>query len=102
MVVAFFFFSLVRLRPTPPAHPTRPTPPAQAGKALNERAALVRIQFRAPARPLLARADADRMRNEIVVRLQPDEAIYMKVVVKQPGLEQGASISELDLDYKAR
>lgn len=102
-----FFLFLPRaadgaLSPTARPHPHTPPPLPQAGKALNERAALVRIQFRAPARPLLARADADRMRNEIVVRLQPDEAIYMKVVVKQPGLESGASISELDLDYKSR
>ena len=32
------------------------------------------------------------MRNELVVRLQPDEAIYLKMVVKKPG---GWAISHL-------
>lgn len=36
------------------------------------------------------------------VRLQPDEAIYMKIVVKKPGLEMDTIVSELDLSYKAR
>lgn len=29
--------------------------------------------------------DSRGMRNELVVRLQPDEAIYLKMVVKKPG-----------------
>ena len=74
----------------------------KAGKALNERAALVRIQFRPPPRPLVDRALADRMRNELVVRLQPREAIYMKVAVKRPGLDPHAAMAELDLDYADR
>jgi hypothetical protein len=36
------------------------------------------------------------------VRLQPDEAIYMKIVVKKPGLEMDSIVSELDLSYKQR
>jgi glucose-6-phosphate 1-dehydrogenase len=36
------------------------------------------------------------------VRLQPDEAIYMKIVVKKPGLEMESIVSELDLSYKQR
>lgn len=74
----------------------------KAGKALNERAALVRIQFRPPARPLVDRGLADTMRNELVVRLQPREAIYMKVAVKRPGLDPHAAMAELDLDYADR
>ena len=74
----------------------------KAGKALNAREALVRIQFRPPARPLVDRGQADRMRNELVVRLQPREAIYMKVAVKRPGLDPHAAMAELDLDYADR
>jgi len=47
-------------------------------------------------------AAADRLRNELVLRLQPDEAIYMKLVVKKPGLDPTPVISELDLDYNRR
>ena len=112
----------------------------KAGKALNERAVVVRFQFKAPPRPLLANASevasalagggsggssagegagagearhqqqqgalppaaADRLRNELVLRLQPDEAIYLKLVVKKPGLDPTPVISELDLDYHRR
>lgn len=41
-------------------------------------------------------------RNEIVFRLQPDEAAYVKLLVKNPGLEMGAEVSEMELDYKTR
>ena len=105
----------------------------KAGKALNERVCVVRFQFKAPPRPLLANASsvasalsggdstgpaaaaaagrqqgalppaaADRLRNELVLRLQPDEAIYLKLVVKKPGLDPTPVISELDLDYNRR
>jgi glucose-6-phosphate 1-dehydrogenase len=36
------------------------------------------------------------------MRLQPDEAIYMKLAVKQPGLEMQPVVSEMDLSYKQR
>lgn len=36
------------------------------------------------------------------MRLQPDEAIYMKIVVKDPGLEMRPTVSEMDLSYKQR
>lgn len=50
----------------------------KAGKALNERKADIRIQLREP--PLfIFTGDSHYQRNELVVRLQPDEAIYAKV-----------------------
>ena len=36
------------------------------------------------------------------MRIQPDEAIYMKMVLKKPGLEMDAIVSEMDLSYKQR
>lgn len=44
----------------------------RAGKALSERKAEVRLQLRPPAHFIFP-GDADAMRNEIVIRLQPDE-----------------------------
>ena len=44
----------------------------RAGKALSERKAEVRLQLRAPPHFIFP-GDADAMRNEIVIRLQPDE-----------------------------
>ena len=50
----------------------------KAGKALNERKVEIRIQFRPPAAELTS--DLNPLRNELVIRLQPDEAVYMKMV----------------------
>eukprot|EP00891_Asterochloris_glomerata_P006826 jgi/Astpho2/6826/Aster-06502 len=72
----------------------------KAGKALNERKAEIRIQFKPPAADM--NTDLDSLRNELVVRLQPDEAVYMKMVVKKPGLEATPVVSEMDLTYKER
>ncbi|KAG4927104.1 hypothetical protein JHK85_053590 [Glycine max] len=41
-------------------------------------------------------------RNEFVIRLQPSEAMYMKLTVKKPGLEMETVQSELDLSYRQR
>lgn len=50
-----------------------------AGKALNERKAEIRIQFKQPGHNLFP----DSVRNELVVRIQPNEAIWMKVNAKK-------------------
>ena len=41
-------------------------------------------------------------RNELVLRLQPNEAVYMKTNVKMPGLSTVAGQVEMDLSYKTR
>jgi glucose-6-phosphate 1-dehydrogenase len=41
-------------------------------------------------------------RNEFVIRLQPSEAMYMKLTVKMPGLDMSTVQSELDLSYGQR
>ena len=41
-------------------------------------------------------------RNELVIRLQPNEAMYLKVMTKEPGMSFEPVESELDLTYKAR
>lgn len=72
----------------------------KAGKALNERKVEIRIQFRPPAAELTS--DLNPLRNELVIRLQPDEAVYMKMVVKKPGQDNTPIMSEMDLTYKER
>jgi len=59
----------------------------KAGKGLNERLCEVRINFKPPPGALY-----DVPGNELVMRIQPDEAIYFKVQNKRPGLD----MSELD------
>lgn len=71
----------------------------KAGKALDERKAEVRIQFRQPVNGLFK----DKMsNNELVMRVQPNEAVYLKMTTKKPGLEGGVVHTELDLSYKDR
>ncbi|KAJ7545096.1 hypothetical protein O6H91_09G107200 [Diphasiastrum complanatum] len=72
----------------------------RAGKALDSRKAEIRVQFRdAPGDIFKCKKQG---RNEFVMRLQPSEAMYMKLTVKQPGLEMSATQSELDLSYHQR
>ncbi|KAL2943304.1 Glucose-6-phosphate 1-dehydrogenase cytoplasmic isoform 2 [Bienertia sinuspersici] len=72
----------------------------KAGKALNSRKAEIRVQFKdVPGDIFKCKKQG---RNEFVMRLQPSEAIYMKLMVKQPGLEMSTVQSELDLSYKQR
>jgi glucose-6-phosphate 1-dehydrogenase len=70
----------------------------KAGKALNEAKVEVRIQFRNVAGNLYSSA----IRNELVMRVQPDEAVYIKFNNKMPGLSYQTIQTELDLTYQQR
>lgn len=68
----------------------------KCGKALNERKAEVRIQYHQVPGGIFGK---DLKRNELVIRVQPGEAIYAKMCLKTPGLAFGVQGSELDLTY---
>ncbi len=70
----------------------------RAGKALDNSKVEVRVQFKEVARGIFN----DITRNELVMRIQPDEAIYMKINNKSPGLQNKTTITELDLTYSKR
>eukprot|EP00899_Mesostigma_viride_P002957 jgi/Mesvir1/12662/Mv02211-RA.1 len=72
----------------------------KAGKALNNRRAEIRIQFRhVPGNLYKSRfSDIDRATNELVIRIQPEEAIYLKINNKVPGL--GMQLDRMNLDLK--
>uniref|UniRef100_A0A0D6R4N7 Glucose-6-phosphate 1-dehydrogenase n=1 Tax=Araucaria cunninghamii TaxID=56994 RepID=A0A0D6R4N7_ARACU len=72
----------------------------KAGKALNSRKAEIRVQFKDMPGDIFRCNKHGR--NEFVIRLQPSEAMYMKFMVKQPGLEMSTTQSELDLSYRQR
>lgn len=79
----------------------------RAGKALNERKSEIRVQFKkSPGSghlfPGVGATEHGLERNELVLRLQPNEAVYMKVNIKSPGLAGDPVVSELDLSYKTR
>ncbi|CAA7039890.1 unnamed protein product [Microthlaspi erraticum] len=77
----------------------------KAGKALHTRRAEIRVQFRHVPGNLYNRStgcDLDKTTNELVIRVQPDEAIYLKINNKVPGLGMRLDRSNLNLLYSAR
>eukprot|EP00161_Ancyromonas_sigmoides_P009372 TRINITY_DN2329_c0_g1_i1.p1 TRINITY_DN2329_c0_g1~~TRINITY_DN2329_c0_g1_i1.p1 ORF type:complete len:544 (-),score=285.33 TRINITY_DN2329_c0_g1_i1:8-1639(-) len=72
----------------------------KAGKALNERKTEVRIQFKPPRTQVFD--PATLARNELVLRVQPKEAVYMKIVSKRPSLADKLIETELDLSFGDR
>eukprot|EP00472_Partenskyella_glossopodia_P014369 CAMPEP_0197542034 /NCGR_PEP_ID=MMETSP1318-20131121/67489_1 /TAXON_ID=552666 /ORGANISM="Partenskyella glossopodia, Strain RCC365" /LENGTH=592 /DNA_ID=CAMNT_0043101271 /DNA_START=21 /DNA_END=1799 /DNA_ORIENTATION=+ len=66
-----------------------------AGKALDERKCEVRIRFKAEESRIFGQLGT----NELVIRIQPDESIYFKINVKEPGLDVAVSPQVLDLSY---
>lgn len=97
----------------------------RCGKALNEQKAEIRIQFDDVPGPLFGPSDFDESdssgvttsasprlipenecdrlaRNELVLRVQPNEAVYMKLMVKRPGHGMHPMLSDLDLSYASR
>lgn len=73
----------------------------KAGKALESKAVRIRIQFHEEVRPFLNHTQ----RNELVICAQPNEAMYMKITTKTPGLGKeliDTHQTELDLTYHSR
>ncbi|KAL9241197.1 hypothetical protein vseg_015334 [Gypsophila vaccaria] len=77
----------------------------KAGKALNTKRAEIRVQFRHVPGNLYKKnfgTDLDKATNELVIRVQPDESIFLKVNNKVPGLGMRLDQSDLNLLYSAR
>lgn len=70
----------------------------RAGKALDESKVEVRIQFK----PQESNLFKDVAPNELVIRIQPSEAVYLKIVSKIPGVSTETTVTDLDLTYSAR
>lgn len=70
----------------------------KAGKALNEQKTEIRIQYRDVTSGIFS----DIGRNELVIRVQPGEAVYLKMNTKSPGLGMKSVPTEMDLTYKRR
>lgn len=71
----------------------------RCGKALNERKTEIRIQFRDVAGDIF---NKQCKRNELVIRIQPGEAVYIKMMTKDPGMTFRLEETELDLTYTSR
>lgn len=71
----------------------------KAGKALDEAKVEVRIQYKDVTKGIFS---DEIPRNELVIRIQPSESVWLKTVVKKPGLQLEAIPAELNLTYKDR
>ena len=58
----------------------------------------MRIQFRDVTSGIFK----DIPRNELVIRVQPNESVYIKMNSKLPGLSMQTVVTELDLTYRRR
>ncbi|KAL8275062.1 hypothetical protein Esti_000941 [Eimeria stiedai] len=72
----------------------------KAGKALEKRCTEIRIQLRSIAQSFYS--EEDLAENELVIIVQPHEAIYLKFYTKKPGLAAGLQQTELDLSVMDR
>jgi glucose-6-phosphate 1-dehydrogenase len=73
----------------------------RAGKALDARLAEIRVRFRPLARKLFCEAADGLCANELVIRVQPDEAIYLRIVNKVPGVRMAFAETDLNLKYES-
>jgi len=74
----------------------------KAGKGLDERMAEVRIRFKPQAynKMMATYQDSGQVQgNELVLRIQPDEACYLKTFSKEPGLGQNIKPTVMDMQY---
>ncbi|QDZ24489.1 glucose-6-phosphate dehydrogenase [Chloropicon primus] len=69
----------------------------KAGKALDKREAEIRMQFKSIPGALYG--DKSLGNNELVIRIQPEEAITLKISNKVPGLGMDLNRTKLNLQY---
>lgn len=65
---------------------------------MNEQKTEIRIQFKDVTSGIFK----DIPRNELVIRVQPNESVYIKMNSKLPGLSMQTVVTELDLTYRRR
>jgi glucose-6-phosphate 1-dehydrogenase len=70
-----------------------------AGKGLNARMTEIRIQFREAPGNIFCNIGGCPEPNQLVIRVQPDEAIYFRIISKVPGLGLALEARDLDMRY---
>ncbi|GMM55164.1 hypothetical protein DAKH74_017800 [Maudiozyma humilis] len=70
----------------------------RAGKALNAGKVEIRVQYKNIPTGMFNHMP----NNELVIRVQPDAAVYLKFNAKTPGLADSTSVTDLDLTYANR
>ncbi|KAG0268130.1 Glucose-6-phosphate 1-dehydrogenase [Actinomortierella ambigua] len=72
----------------------------KCGKALDQQKVDIRVQFKEHGGNLFP--GLSNARNELVIRVQPEEAVYLKMTQKLPGLGMNTVMTDLDLSYASR
>ena len=70
----------------------------RSGKRLAKRVTEIAIQFRAVPHMLFGKAMEDVAPNQLVIRIQPDEGITLRVAAKVPG--QVTHIRDVNMDFR--
>nr|CCC93453.1 putative glucose-6-phosphate 1-dehydrogenase [Trypanosoma congolense IL3000] len=70
----------------------------EAGKALEQRYLGIHVQFKDEIRPF----GTATQRNELIIRAQPSEGMYLRLTAKTPGVLSDTHQTELDLSYENR
>ena len=69
----------------------------RTGKRLRARTSEIAITFRQPPHPIFDETDASWRENVLVIRLQPNEGMNLKVMIKEPG-PGGMRLVQVPLD----
>jgi glucose-6-phosphate 1-dehydrogenase len=69
----------------------------RAGKRLPTRVTEVVIHFKKTPHHLFSKDNRDQIVNQLIIRIQPDEGILLKVGLKQPGA--GYKIQSVNMDF---
>ncbi|OLY78967.1 Glucose-6-phosphate 1-dehydrogenase [Smittium mucronatum] len=69
----------------------------KAAKAVDVAKVIVRIQFKDIEHSIIPKL----ARNELVIQISPEDKIYLKTIVKEPGLSSKLTLSDLNLSYSA-
>jgi glucose-6-phosphate 1-dehydrogenase len=72
-----------------------------AGKGLGDSMTEIRIKFREVAGSMFSEQHGVPAANELVIRVQPDESIYLRVINKVPGMKLQLESRDLNLLYKS-
>lgn len=72
----------------------------KAGKGLDERLAEVRVHFKQQPYNILMSVNSATNGNELVMRVQPDEALFLKMNCKEPGFEQASKPTVMEMTYQ--
>ena len=70
----------------------------RSGKRLAKRVTEIAIQFRAAPHQLFGKATEDLAPNQLVIRIQPDEGITLRVAAKVPG--QVTRVRDVNMDFR--